>query len=42
MLGKALLEQQDYAGALDIFNRVLSADREDFVTHVAMAIIYHD
>ncbi|HSH05204.1 MAG TPA: tetratricopeptide repeat protein [Anaerolineae bacterium] len=42
MLGKSLLEQQDYGGALDIFNRVLSTDPEDFVAHVAMSIIYRD
>ncbi|MCB0013204.1 MAG: tetratricopeptide repeat protein, partial [Anaerolineales bacterium] len=39
MLGKALLEQQNYHDAADVFQRVLSADPEDFIAHVGMSII---
>lgn len=40
LLGKAYLEQQKFADAIDIFLRVLSADPEDFVAHVGLAIAY--
>ena len=39
-LGKALLEQGDYAGAVDIFQRVLSAMPADFVAHAGLAIVH--
>lgn len=39
LLGKALLEAEDYAGANDVFLRVLSADPEDFLAHAGIAII---
>jgi tetratricopeptide (TPR) repeat protein len=40
LLGKSLLEQQKYEDAIDIFQRVLSADPEDFISHVGLAIAY--
>jgi tetratricopeptide (TPR) repeat protein len=39
-LGKALLEQGDYAGAVDVFQRVLSAVPDDFIAHVGLAIVH--
>jgi tetratricopeptide (TPR) repeat protein len=40
MIGKAALEKEDDGMALDIFQRVLAADPEDFVARVGMSIIY--
>ena len=37
-LGKAYLEAKRYGDAADIFQRVLSAVPDDFVSHVGMAI----
>ena len=42
MLGKAYLESQRYGNAADIFQRVLSAIPDDFVSHVGMSIIRED
>jgi tetratricopeptide (TPR) repeat protein len=39
LLAKALLEKHEYDGAADLFQRVLSADPNDFVAHVGLAII---
>ncbi len=39
LLAKALLEQNDYDGASDLFQRVLSADPNDFVAHVGLSIV---
>ncbi|GIK56391.1 MAG: tetratricopeptide repeat protein [Chloroflexi bacterium] len=39
LLAKALLEQHDYDGATDLFQRVLSADPNDFVAHVGLSIV---
>lgn len=39
LLGKALLEKNQYQDAADVFQRVLSADPSDFVSHVGLAII---
>ncbi|NJN54404.1 MAG: tetratricopeptide repeat protein [Anaerolineae bacterium] len=39
LLAKALLEQHDYDGAADLFQRVLSAEPNDFVAHVGLSII---
>jgi tetratricopeptide (TPR) repeat protein len=39
LLGKALLEQQKFADAADVFQRVLSTEPEDFIAHVALSII---
>jgi tetratricopeptide (TPR) repeat protein len=42
LLGKAYLESKRYGDAADIFQRVLSAIPDDFVSHVGMAIIRED
>ncbi|MCX6025210.1 MAG: tetratricopeptide repeat protein [Chloroflexi bacterium] len=42
LLGKAYLEQSRHADAADIFQRVLSAIPDDFLSHVAMAIMRED
>lgn len=42
LLGKAYLEQGRHADAADIFQRVLSAIPDDFLSHVAMAIMGED
>ena len=41
-LGKAYLEAKRYGDAADIFQRVLSAVPDDFVSHVGMAIFRED
>ena len=42
MLGKAYLESKRYSNSADIFQRVLSAVPDDFVSHVGMSIIRED
>lgn len=42
LLGKAYLESQRYGDATDLFQRVLSAVPDDFVSHVGMSIIRED
>jgi tetratricopeptide (TPR) repeat protein len=42
LLGKALLEQQKFADATDVFQRVLSAEPEDFIAHAALSIIHKE
>jgi len=42
LLGKAYLESKQYGDAGDIFQRVLSAIPNDFVSHVGMAVIRED
>ena len=42
MLGKAYLEAKRFGDAADIFQRVLSAVPDDFVSHVGMAIVRED
>jgi tetratricopeptide (TPR) repeat protein len=41
-LGKTLLESKRYSEALDIFQRVLTAFPDDFISHVGLSIIYED
>ncbi|MCX6054566.1 MAG: hypothetical protein NTZ74_06595 [Chloroflexi bacterium] len=41
-LGKSLLECKRYQEALDIFLRVLTVFPDDFISHVALSIIYED
>jgi len=41
-LGKAYLEAQKYGNSADIFERVLSAVPDDFVSHVGMSIVRED
>lgn len=40
LLGKAFLEQQRFSSAIDVFQRVLSADPEDFIAHIGLSIAY--
>jgi tetratricopeptide (TPR) repeat protein len=40
LLGRALMGQEKYQDALDIFQRVLSADPSDFIAHVGMSDCY--
>jgi tetratricopeptide (TPR) repeat protein len=42
LLGKAYLENKRYGDATDIFQRVLSAVPDDFVSHIGMAIVRED
>ncbi|MBM3153689.1 MAG: tetratricopeptide repeat protein, partial [Chloroflexi bacterium] len=42
LLGKAFLEGKKFANAADIFQRVLTAVPDDFVSHVGMSIINDD
>src|SRR5512142_250930 len=42
LLGKAYLEAKRYHEAVDIFERVLVAAPDDFVSHVGMSIIADD
>ena len=42
LLGKAHLENQQFGDAADIFQRVLSAIPDDFVSHVGMSIVRED
>lgn len=42
LLGKAYLEAKRYGDAADIFQRVLSAVPDDFVSHVGMSIVRED
>lgn len=40
LFGRALLEKQEYRHAIDIFQRVLSADPEDLFAHAGLAEAY--
>lgn len=40
LLGKALLEQEQFSEAADVFRRVLSADPDDFIAHAGLAIVH--
>ncbi len=42
LLGKAFLEAKRYTDAIDIFQRVLSAVPDDFVSHLGLSIIRED
>ncbi|HBY07850.1 MAG TPA: hypothetical protein DEH22_08740, partial [Chloroflexi bacterium] len=42
LLGKVYLESQRFGNAADIFQRVLSATPDDFISHVGMSIIRED
>lgn len=39
LLAKALLEQHEHEDAADLFQRILSADPNDFISHVGLSII---
>src|SRR5450759_5619057 len=40
LIGKAALEKEDDATAIDIFQRVLAVDPEDFLARVGLSIIF--
>ena len=42
VMGKALLEKQEYDAATDLFLRILGADPSDFISHVGLSIIYRE
>ena len=42
IMGKALLEKQEYGAASDLFLRILGADPNDFISHVGLSIIYKE
>lgn len=42
LMARALMEQERYQDALDIFQRVLSADPSDFIAHVGMSDCYRE
>ncbi len=42
LLAKALLEKGDYAGATELFQRILSADPNDYIAHAGLAVIYKE
>lgn len=42
VMGKALLEKQEYDAANDLFLRILGADPNDFISHVGLSIIYKE
>ncbi len=42
LLGKSYLEAKRYGDAADIFQRVLSAVPDDFVSHIGMSIVRED
>jgi len=42
MLARALLEQEEFQDALDMFQRVLSADPNDFISHIGMSDCYRE
>jgi tetratricopeptide (TPR) repeat protein len=42
LMARALMEQERYQDALDLFQRVLSADPSDFIAHVGMSDCYRE
>ncbi len=42
LLAKSLLEMDDYPGARDMFQRILSADPNDYIAHAGLAIVYKE
>ncbi len=42
ILGKALLEKNRHQDAQDVFQRVLSAEPRDFISHAAMSVVYEE
>lgn len=42
LFGRALLEQQLFDDAIDIFERLLSADPEDLISHAGLALAYRE
>ena len=42
IMGKAMLEKQDYDAASDLFLRILGTDPNDFISHVGLSIAYKE
>ena len=42
LFGRALLEQQLFDDAIDVFHRVASADPEDLIAHAGLALAYRE
>jgi tetratricopeptide (TPR) repeat protein len=42
LFGRSLLEQQLFEDAIDVFERILSADPEDLVSHAGLALAYSE
>jgi tetratricopeptide (TPR) repeat protein len=42
LFGRALLEQQLFDDAIDVFHRVVSADPEDIIAHAGLALAYRE
>lgn len=42
LLAKTLLEQGDLVGALEMFQRVLSADPNDYIAHAGLSVVYRE
>lgn len=42
LLARALLEQENYQDATDLFQRVLSADPNDFIAHIGISACHHE
>jgi tetratricopeptide (TPR) repeat protein len=42
LYARALFEQQDYSGAIDLFQRVLSAEPADLIAHAGLAHAYQE
>jgi tetratricopeptide (TPR) repeat protein len=42
LLGKAMLEKKRLQDASDIFQRILSAEPSDFVSHLGMSLVYQE
>ncbi|MFQ5945930.1 MAG: tetratricopeptide repeat protein [Anaerolineae bacterium] len=42
LMGEAALERENYDEAADLFRRVLGADPEDVVSHVALAVVHDE
>ena len=42
LLARSLLDQENYQDALDLFQRVLSADPNDFLAHVGISECYRE
>ena len=42
LLAKILIEQRDYSGATELFQRVLSADPNDYIAHAGLSVVYRE
>ena len=42
LLAKTLIEQGDYSGATELFQRVLCADPNDYIAHAGLSVVYRE